>query len=66
MVYLHHFSKIKGKKEVTKQEESRFFLLFRLMIEGSGARSGSMPLNPDPDAGGPKVYKALLISFAVL
>jgi hypothetical protein len=82
------FFKDKGKKEVTKQEESRFFLLFCLVIEGSGARSGSMPLNPDPDPGNPKtygsdgpgfgfgsgsatlncgkVYKALLISFAVL
>jgi hypothetical protein len=27
-VHLHHFSKIKSQKEVTKQQESRFFLLF--------------------------------------
>jgi hypothetical protein len=33
------FSKIKSQKEVTKQLESRFFLLFFLVIEGS--RSGS-------------------------
>ncbi len=34
---LHHFSKIKSQKEVTKQYEWRFFLLFFcLMIEGSG------------------------------
>ncbi len=29
-VHLHHFSKIKSHKEVTKQEESMFFLLFLL------------------------------------
>jgi hypothetical protein len=27
-LHLHHFSKIKSHKEVTKQWESRFFLLF--------------------------------------
>ncbi len=27
-VHLHHFSKIKSQKEVTKQYEARFFLLF--------------------------------------
>jgi hypothetical protein len=27
-VHLHHFSKIKSPKEVTKQWESRFFLFF--------------------------------------
>jgi hypothetical protein len=35
---LDHFS----KKKVIKKEESRFFLLFCLIIEGSGA--GSVPL----------------------
>ncbi len=29
-VHLHHFSKIKSRKEVTKQKLSRFFLLFLL------------------------------------
>ncbi len=29
-IHLHHFSNIKSNKEVTKQEESRFFLLFLL------------------------------------
>ena len=29
-VHLHHFSKIKSPKEVTKQQESRFFLLLLL------------------------------------
>jgi hypothetical protein len=29
-VHLHHFSKIKSQKDVTKQQESRFFLLFPL------------------------------------
>jgi hypothetical protein len=27
-VHLHHFSKINSPKEVTKQQETRFFLLF--------------------------------------
>ncbi len=27
LLHLHHFSKIKSPKEVTKQYESRFFLL---------------------------------------
>ena len=34
-VHLHHFSKIKSQKEVTKQQESRFSYYFCLMIEGS-------------------------------
>jgi hypothetical protein len=29
-VHLHHFSKIKSQKEVTKQQESRVFFLFLL------------------------------------
>jgi hypothetical protein len=33
------FLKVKFQKEVTKQSKSRFFLLFCLMIEGSGAKS---------------------------
>jgi hypothetical protein len=35
------FSKIKSQKYVTKQLKSRFFLLYLLMIEGSGSRAGS-------------------------
>jgi hypothetical protein len=30
ILYLHHFSKIKRHKEVTKQQRSRFFYLFLL------------------------------------
>jgi len=30
-VQLHHFSKIKSQKEVTKQKESRLFLLFTIL-----------------------------------
>ncbi len=43
-VHLHHFSKIKSHKEVTKQLEKNqgFSYNFCLMIEGSG--SGSVPL----------------------
>jgi hypothetical protein len=44
MVHLNNFSKIKSPKEVTKQKESRFFLLFCLPIEGSGSVCGSNPL----------------------
>jgi hypothetical protein len=29
-LHLHHISNIKSQKEVTKQQESRFFLLFLL------------------------------------
>ncbi len=36
-VHLHHFSKIKSQKEVTKQEELMFSYYFCLMIEGSGS-----------------------------
>ncbi len=50
-VHLHHFSKIKSHKEVTKQQESMFFLLFLLddrrigygplsLTNGSGFGSG--------------------------
>jgi hypothetical protein len=38
-VHLHHFSKIKSQKEVTKQYESRFFLLFFDRRSGSGSIS---------------------------
>ncbi len=38
-VYLHHFSKIKSHKKSHKTVEINVFLLFLLMIEGSGAGS---------------------------
>ncbi len=42
------FSKIKSHKEVTKQQESRFFLLFFcLMTKGSGSGSGGDQTDPD-------------------
>jgi hypothetical protein len=49
---LHHFSKIKSHKEVTKQYESKFFLLFCLKKEGSGA--GAVPLTNGSGSGRPK------------
>ncbi len=51
-VHLHHSSKIKSHKEVTKQSFSSW-----LMVE-SGAGSGSIQINtyPDADPGGPKTY----------
>ncbi len=49
-LHLHHFSKIKCHKEVTTQQELRFFLLyFCLIIEGSGA--GSVPLTNGSGSG---------------
>jgi hypothetical protein len=38
-VHLHHFSRIKSNKEITKQKKSMFFLIFFLMMEGSGSGS---------------------------
>jgi hypothetical protein len=37
-IHLHHFSKIKSHKDVTKQKESMFFLLICSMI-GAGSVS---------------------------
>jgi hypothetical protein len=45
------FSKIKSVKEVKKQEESKFFFLFCLIIEGSGAGSGFTPLTSRSESG---------------
>jgi hypothetical protein len=56
--HLHHFSRIKRPKEVTKQQESRFFLLFlldnRRARTGFGAGSGSIPLTHGSGSGRPK------------
>jgi hypothetical protein len=55
-VHLHHFSKVKSQKEVTKQWESRFFLLFllddrrvRIRIRIKEAKKQT-DLDSDPDA----------------
>ncbi len=37
-VHLHHSSQIKGHKEVTTQQKSRFSYYFCLMMGGSGSR----------------------------
>jgi hypothetical protein len=52
-VHLHHFSKKKSQKEVTQQQESRFFLLFCLVMEGSwsGSVSGSIHLTNGSGSG---------------
>jgi hypothetical protein len=51
--HLHHFSKIKSQKEVTKQLDSRFFqgflYYFWMMIEGSGSRRPDPHTHTDPD-----------------
>ncbi len=67
-VHLHHFSKVKCQKEVAKQKESRFFLLFLLgdkrIASGSayrsGARSGSVsvPLTNGSGSRRPKTYES--------
>ncbi len=46
-LHLHHFSKIKSHKEVTKQQESRFFLLF--LFDYRRIRI-LLPMDPDPGA----------------
>jgi hypothetical protein len=53
-VLLHNFSKIKSKKEVTKQYKSRFSFYFCLMREGSGSGSGSIPLTNGSGSRTPK------------
>jgi hypothetical protein len=55
-VHLHHFSKIKRPKEVTKQKESRFFLLFllddrRIRIWIPNPDPYLSLVNPDPGLG---------------
>ena len=54
--YLLNFSKTKSHKEVTTQEESRFFLLFCLMKEGSGSEAGSVPRTNGSGSGRSKTY----------
>jgi hypothetical protein len=51
-VHLHHFSKIKSQKEVTKQWNQGFPYYFYLMIEGS--ESGSVPLTDGSESQRPK------------
>jgi hypothetical protein len=52
-VRLHHFSKIKSQKEVTKQRKSRFFLKFLLndrRIRIQEAQIHVDPVDPDPES----------------
>jgi hypothetical protein len=57
-LYIRHFSKIKSHKEVTKQWESRVFLLFSHDVR----RMNPDPypylvlMDPGPNLGGPKTY----------
>jgi hypothetical protein len=44
-------SKVRSQKEVAKQLESRFFLLFCLVIEGSRSGSGSIILTDGSGSG---------------
>jgi hypothetical protein len=54
-MHLHHFSKIKSNKEVKKQQESSFFLLFLLDDRKIRIRTSGL-MDPDPDPEGPKTY----------
>jgi hypothetical protein len=47
--HLHQTSKIKSKEEVTKQYKSRFFLIFCLLMKGSGSVLIITDPAPDPD-----------------
>jgi hypothetical protein len=55
-LHLHHFSKIKSLKEVTKQGNEGFSSCFCLMIEETGSGSGQRTVLVDPDPGGPVTY----------
>jgi hypothetical protein len=57
-VHLHHFSNIKSHKEVTKQQESRFFLLF--LLDDREAKKHTDPTDLDPQH-----YEVPLILFRV-
>ncbi len=48
-VHLHNFSNIKSQKEVTKQKESRVFLLF-LFADRRRIREARKHVDPDPDS----------------
>ncbi len=54
LVHLHHFSKVKSHKDVTKIRNQGFSYYFCLMMEGAG--SGSVQVKMDPDPGGLKTY----------
>ncbi len=53
-VHLHHSSKIISNKKSQKQYIKKGFLLFLLVMEGSGFGSVQIMTNPDP--GDPKPY----------
>jgi hypothetical protein len=50
---LHHFSKIKSSKDVTKRQKSRFFLLFLLDDRRMMKDPDPYLWQMDPDPGGP-------------
>ncbi len=54
MVHLHHFSKIKSQKESQNSRNQGFSDYFCMMIKGSGAGSGSIPLTNGSGSGRPK------------
>ncbi len=60
MVHVHNFSKLKCHKALTKQKESRFFLLF--LLDDWRIRIRPYPYLwlavPDLDPGGPKTYRS--------
>jgi hypothetical protein len=53
-VHLHHFSKIKSKKETQNSRNQGFSFYFCMMIEGSGSGSGSIPLTSGSGSGSGK------------
>ncbi len=64
---LHNFSKIKSHKEVTKQKELKFFLLFLLddTVERYGSVSGSVSLTTGSGSGRPKNIWILRIQIQI-
>jgi hypothetical protein len=53
-VHLHHISKIKSGKESQNSMNQGFSYYFCMMIEGSEAGSGSIPLTNGSGSGRPK------------